>query len=91
MQDNDQRKNLNFNIWTAIIFAGLAVSVLVFTDFGKGTTVVYDCRDAHWHPDIPIDVKKECSRLMYEEWKRQQNEKENDRRLHENSKNLLRT
>ena len=30
----------------------------------------YDCRDAHWHPDYPIEVKQECARLRIEEWHR---------------------
>ncbi len=92
MQDNDQRKNLNIQYLIAITFAIIAATILVFTDFGKGRTVVYDCRDAHWHPDIPIDVKKECSKLLYEEWKKQQeNERKNDPGLHEGRKPILTT
>lgn len=91
MQNNDKRKDLTVNIWSLIIFTGIAVSILIFSDFGKGRTVVYDCRDAHWHPDVPIDVKKECSRLIYEEWKRQQNERKNDPGVYENREDLLRT
>lgn len=58
----------------------LCVFILFFTNFGKDNTVVYDCRDAHWHPDIPIEVKKECSKLFYEQWKKQQ-EEENKNKL----------
>ena len=58
-----------------VILLFIAVFVLVFTDFGKNQTVAYDCRDAHWHPDVPVQVKKECSKLMYELWKQQQEEK----------------
>lgn len=76
-----------------IIGIALIVSVLILvaSDFGRNRTVVYDCRDAHWHPDIPIEVKKECSRLMYEEWKRRNDERKNDPGLHENRESLLRT
>ena len=91
MQNYDQRASLKRETWIAVIAAFFAISILVFTDFGRGRTVVYDCRDAHWHPDVPIDVKKECSRLMYEEWKKQENERKNDPRLHENGRNILRT
>ena len=31
---------------------------------------VYDCRIAEMHPDYPIEVKEECRRRIYEEWKR---------------------
>jgi hypothetical protein len=37
---------------------------LIFTDFGKSRTIRYDCRDAHWHPDVPVEVKKQCQELM---------------------------
>jgi hypothetical protein len=63
----------------------------MFSDFGKNRTKVYDCRDAHWHPDVPIAVKKECAKLFYEEWKRQQDERKNDPSIHENRSNIFRT
>jgi hypothetical protein len=66
------------------------VAVLVYTDFGRGQEVVYDCRDAHWHPDVPAEVKRECSRLMYERWK-EQNERKNDPGIYENRSNVFRT
>ena len=68
-----------------------SVYVLISTDFGRNTVVRYDCRDAHWHPDIPIEVKKECSKLFYEEWKKQEDERKNDKSIHENSRGILRT
>lgn len=71
----------------ALIFS---VLILVLTDFGQNRSVVYDCRDAHWHPDVPIEVKRECSRLMYERWK-EENERKNDPSLHENRESILRT
>jgi hypothetical protein len=52
----------------------LAVFVLVLTDFGKGNTVVYDCRDAHWMPDVPLAVKEECAKMRKEDWERLQQE-----------------
>ena len=36
----------------------------------------YDCRDAHWHPDYPVEVKQECARLRIEEWRRLNQETE---------------
>lgn len=69
----------------------ISIAILIFSDFGRGQTVVYDCRDAHWHPDVPVEVKRECSRLMYEEWKRKQDERQNDKGIHENRGNLFRT
>ena len=72
----------------ALVFA--SIFILISTDFGRGQSVVYDCRDAHWHPDVPVEVKRECSKLMYEHWK-EQNERKNDPGIHENRRNLLTT
>ena len=74
MQNTSERFDLKKDIWIASCAAVVAVFILIFTDFGKSQTVVYDCRDAHWHPDIPVEVKQECSRMMYEEWKKKQEE-----------------
>ncbi len=50
-----------------------AIFVFWFTDFGRsGQVRVYDCGMAEWHPDIPKEVREECRRIHYEEWKRQQ-------------------
>lgn len=90
MQNNDQRKNLKnyITITTLLVFC---ITILVFSDFGKNRTKVYDCRDAHWHPDVPAAVKKECAKLFYEEWKRQQNERKDDPSIYENRSNIFRT
>ncbi len=69
MQDNDQRKIMKKDIWVILLAIG-AFAFLMFNDFGRGRTVVYDCRDAHWLPDIPVEVKKECQKIQYEEWKK---------------------
>jgi len=45
---------------------------------------IYDCGMAEWHPDIPPAVKDECRN-------RRKNEKENEKRLYENGRNLLST
>jgi hypothetical protein len=54
----------------------MSVVILVFSDFGKSTGVVYDCRDAHWHPDYPIQVKEECRKIMKEHLEQQKREEE---------------
>jgi hypothetical protein len=74
MTDNNQQTNLKKDKWIIAGAAVLAIFILIFTGFGKSQTVVYDCRDAHWHPDVPIEVKRECNRLLYEEWKKQREE-----------------
>ena len=90
MQNNDQRRNLkSFVTITGITV--VCIIFLVFSDFGKGRVKIYDCRDAHWHPDVPIEVKKECAKLLYEEWKRQRDERKNDPGVHENRPNLFTT
>jgi hypothetical protein len=75
----------------AVVLLIISVYVLIYTDFGRNQTVIYDCRDAHWHPDVPIEVKQECAKLFYEEWKKQEDERKNDPGLHENSRGILRT
>jgi hypothetical protein len=51
-----------------VIFLSVSVFLLILWFYGVGPLgKIYDCRDAHWHPDVPIDVKKECRRLMLEE------------------------
>ncbi len=51
----------------AVVGLFVVVIILTLSDFGKDSTVIYDCRDAHWHPDVPIAVKRECQKLMQEE------------------------
>ena len=75
----------------AVVLLIISVYVLIYTDFGRNQTVIYDCRDAHWHPDVPIEVKQECAKLFYEEWKRKEDERKNDPGLHENRRGFLRT
>lgn len=40
--------------------------LVIFTIYmiGQDTGKVYDCRYARWHPDIPNEVRDECSRLQ---------------------------
>jgi hypothetical protein len=47
--------------------------ILIFAEFKK-TPRVYDCGMAEWHPDIPTDVKEECRKLRYDQWKKDQEE-----------------
>ena len=65
MSDNDQRKNLKKDTWI-IVLAIFFVAVLIFTNYGESYEVIYDCRDAHWHPDVPIEVRTECKKIMRE-------------------------
>lgn len=58
------------HIGTVIVMV-VAIVLLILNDFGT-TTRVYDCGMAEWHPDIPVEVREECRRLRYEEWKRKQ-------------------
>ena len=52
----------------------LAVLILVLSDFGKNQTVIYDCRLSEISPDFPPEVKEECRRLRYEQWKYEQDQ-----------------
>jgi len=58
------------------VVAIACIFFLIFTDFGRdGRVVVYDCRDAHWHPDIPIEVKKACGEMFKERYQKEQESK----------------
>jgi hypothetical protein len=43
----------------------LCAAFLVFSDYGPEGRV-YDCSMAEWHPDIPLEVKEECRRMLRE-------------------------
>lgn len=77
MSDHDKRPdNIKKDTWIAIIITISAVLILIFTEFGSERTVRYDCRDAHWHPDVPVEVKIECKKIMKEYLEKMQEEKE---------------
>lgn len=89
MPDTNQRSSV-LERTVILILVAVSIGILVFTEFGANRSVYYDCRDAHWHPDVPIEVKRECSKLMYEQWK-EKNERKNDPSIHENSRDVLTT
>lgn len=74
MSNNDQRSNLKKDLFIVIPVVLVCAAILIFSDFGKNRTVVYDCRDAHWHPDFPPEVKEECRRLIKDELEKQRRE-----------------
>lgn len=43
-----------------------AILILLFSDYGRSTTKIYDCGMAEWHPDIPKQVREECRKLRKE-------------------------
>ena len=53
-----------------VILGFLAAFIFIVSD--KHSTVVYDCRDAHWLPDVPPEVKTECSKMRKDDWERLQ-------------------
>lgn len=80
------------NIWLVVLLL-LCIIVLLFSNFGKSQAKVYDCSLSEISPDYPSEVKEECRRLRYEQWKyeRDKNERENEKRLYENGPNFFRT
>ena len=50
-----------------MLLALVCVTILFVSDFGRNRVVRYDCRDAHWHPDVPVEVKKQCLEVMREQ------------------------
>ena len=67
-----QQSDLKQDFWIIALVIIAVIAMLTFTDFGKSRAVTYDCRDARWHPDYPIDVKEECLRLMHEYYQKEQ-------------------
>jgi hypothetical protein len=51
---------------------------------------LYDCGMAEWHPDIPMEVRKQCRELKQQEWKKE-NEGKVQTNLYENRKGVRRT
>lgn len=72
MPDNDQRPNLKDRI--IILLALMAVLIFIISDFGDSQGRYYDCRDAHWHPDYPVQVKEECRKIIREHLEQQKKE-----------------
>ena len=55
-----------------IILTLAAAALLSYSDFGDSNQIkIYDCSIAEWHPDVPINVRKECRKLRLEEEYRQ--------------------
>lgn len=68
MQDTTIRTSL------IIITTLILVGILVWSNFGTSShSKVYDCREAHWHPDYPVEVKRQCRELMEEYYRNWQN------------------
>lgn len=61
------------NVVVIIAFL-FSVGMLITTNFGQGYETVYDCRDVHWQPDVPLEVRQECNRLLQENHERTQKE-----------------
>lgn len=75
MQNPGQRSFMKNILIVSVLF--VVVIILVLSGYGESRTIRYDCGMAEWHPDIPKEVKEECRRIRYEEWKRQQEENKN--------------
>jgi hypothetical protein len=64
------------NIFLFILFC---LAVVIFFDYDRdGRVVVYDCRLSEISPDYPPDVKEECRKLHYNEWRRKQEEQKKE-------------
>jgi hypothetical protein len=47
-----------------LLLTAVCVSILILSNFGEDRIIKYDCRDAHWRPDVPVEVKKQCIEFM---------------------------
>jgi len=71
----------------ALVVAILAIlAAFMYADTGEGYRV-YDCGMAEWHPDIPLEVRKQCRELKHQEWKKE-NEGKVQTNLYENRKDI---
>lgn len=46
-----------------IALLSIIIVVLMMTTFVEERTIYYNCDIAEFHPDIPIEVKKQCRAL----------------------------
>lgn len=67
MQDTVERTTL-------IVVFLIAITILIVSSHSKNKVKVYDCSLSEISPDYPIEVKEECRKVRYEEWKRQHDE-----------------
>ena len=58
-------------VLSAIVAISALIAFIFFADPGS-RTVIYDCRLSEISPDFPIEVKEECRRMRYEQWKERQ-------------------
>ena len=64
--------------------------ILVLSQISMPEYKIYDCSLSEWHPDIPVEVKKQCRELKQQEWKKQ-NEGKVQTNLYEDRKGIRRT
>lgn len=57
-----------------VMVLSACIVTLIFTNFGDNESKIYDCTISEISPDFPIEVKQECRKLRYEQWKRDQEE-----------------
>lgn len=67
------------NIWLVFLLF-FCVVILAFSNFGHVEGRVYDCSLSEISPDYPPEVKDECRKLRFEQWKHER-EQETNRRL----------
>ncbi len=71
MPINDQRTAMRSR-FLIVLLVLICVCVLIFSNYEKSKKIiVYDCDTAIWYSDIPVEVKNECKRLIYEELMKQ--------------------
>lgn len=71
------------------VILGSCIWIILFTFSDIPTVIVYDCRLAEISPDYPISIKQECRKMQYEHWKKDQNERKNDKGLYESRSIVL--
>lgn len=58
--------NLDKETLPVVVIVLVCAGILLFSDLGKGSTRVYDCRLAEISPDFPPKVRDECRKRRME-------------------------
>ena len=58
-----------------VILLTACIAALIISNFGGSyESKIYDCSLSEISPDYPIEVKQECRKLRYEQYKREEDE-----------------
>ncbi len=62
------------DIIIVILLIACIVTLIISNYGGSYESKIYDCNLSEISPDYPVEVKQECRKLRYEQYKREQDE-----------------